>query len=298
MTNKEFALELEKNYGASQGIMSIYNIFVSYQELVFSALIEFDRVCRKNGIRYVLAYGSLLGAIRDSGQIPWDYDVDVFVPYEDRKKLITALDEDLCPSYYYCSVENDSHCSHLGLTRIAPIGYDTKFLHVDVFYLAHQSNDLNKDNLKRNIRELCALYRGKITSFKELNRFSKREIISVLKYKFLSMFINVVNIRLRYQTLLDNVTTKESKLFEADRFALDYSFSPHLFEKPIDFPIGEHRFFVPMCYKKLLTELYGDYSKIPALEKRYNEMIRHYSLLTKNCPNVQPNNVDYKMLSS
>ena len=44
---------------------------------------------------YQLAYGSLLGAIRDGGQITWDYDIDVFIPYEERGQLIEALNRDL-----------------------------------------------------------------------------------------------------------------------------------------------------------------------------------------------------------
>ena len=48
---------------------------------------EFIDVCNKYNLRYCLAYGTLLGAIREGGLLPWDYDVDVWMPFEDYKKL-------------------------------------------------------------------------------------------------------------------------------------------------------------------------------------------------------------------
>lgn len=57
------------------------------QNALLDILIEFDRVCRMNGLRYSLAYGTLLGAVRHKGFIPWDDDVDVFMPRPDYEKL-------------------------------------------------------------------------------------------------------------------------------------------------------------------------------------------------------------------
>ena len=56
-------------------------------------LIKFDKVCQKYGFKYWLAYGSLLGAVRHKGFIPWDDDLDVMMPREDYDSFIKLSSE-------------------------------------------------------------------------------------------------------------------------------------------------------------------------------------------------------------
>ena len=64
-------------------------------------LAEFDRVCRKNGLRYYAEYGTLLGAVRHHGYIPWDDDIDVSMPREDYKKLADIAKDEFKYPYAY-----------------------------------------------------------------------------------------------------------------------------------------------------------------------------------------------------
>ena len=82
---REFSLEEQKN-------------------LLTDILVDFDRVCRKNDIKYSIAYGTLLGAVRHKGFIPWDDDVDVLVTREEYERLRKILNEQL---------ENE-HCFEFG----------------------------------------------------------------------------------------------------------------------------------------------------------------------------------------
>ena len=64
------------------------------KEIQLELMDELDRVCREQGITYFLAYGSLLGAVRHGGFIPWDDDIDVFMARPDFDRLIElALEE-------------------------------------------------------------------------------------------------------------------------------------------------------------------------------------------------------------
>ena len=61
------------------------------KEILLDMLKYIDEICRKNNIKYFLYGGTLIGAIRHKGFIPWDDDVDICVPYNEYRKLITIL---------------------------------------------------------------------------------------------------------------------------------------------------------------------------------------------------------------
>lgn len=58
------------------------------QKISLEIMIEFDRICRENGIKYIISAGTLLGAVRHKGFIPWDDDIDVFILEEDWQKFL------------------------------------------------------------------------------------------------------------------------------------------------------------------------------------------------------------------
>ena len=66
------------------------------KEVSLKLLIQFDRLCRDNGIRYSLGMGTLLGAVRHGGFIPWDDDVDVIMTRPEYQKLL-RIDKALLP---------------------------------------------------------------------------------------------------------------------------------------------------------------------------------------------------------
>ncbi len=77
------------------------------QEIVFSIVLEIDRICRKNNIPYALAFGSALGLYNYQGFIPWDDDADIAIDYADLPRLIEALKNDLSSEYELVSYYTD-----------------------------------------------------------------------------------------------------------------------------------------------------------------------------------------------
>lgn len=61
------------------------------KQLQLGILDAFDEFCREHSLRYMLAYGTLLGAVRHSGFIPWDDDIDLTMPIEDYRKMAAIL---------------------------------------------------------------------------------------------------------------------------------------------------------------------------------------------------------------
>ncbi len=70
-----------------------------YQQKVMEVLRVFDEICKKHNIKYFLMYGTLMGAVRHKGFIPWDDDVDVIMPREEYEKLRKVCKEELSEEY-------------------------------------------------------------------------------------------------------------------------------------------------------------------------------------------------------
>lgn len=84
------------------------------QQASFEILKKIKEICDKEGFRYVLTWGTLIGAIRHKGFIPWDDDIDIMMPRPDHDKLMNYMSEhkdelkplevfnnDTCPNYPY-----------------------------------------------------------------------------------------------------------------------------------------------------------------------------------------------------
>ena len=63
------------------------------REIQMSILDEIQRICKENNLNYSLAYGTLLGAIRHKGYIPWDDDADIAMLREDYEKFLILCNQ-------------------------------------------------------------------------------------------------------------------------------------------------------------------------------------------------------------
>ena len=97
------------DYSYSLGVDTKGNIgyVKEAQDIVFSILLEIDRICRKNNIPYALAFGSALGIYNYGGFIPWDDDADIAIDYFDIIRLKEALEKDLSPEFEFACYEKD-----------------------------------------------------------------------------------------------------------------------------------------------------------------------------------------------
>ena len=79
------------------------------QMIEYKMLKELFRVCEKHGLKIFLAQGTLLGAVRHKGFIPWDDDLDVIMPWEDADRLMKIFPEEVRGKYFLTDYTVERH---------------------------------------------------------------------------------------------------------------------------------------------------------------------------------------------
>lgn len=273
MNSKEFLEEVRESNHYSLDFEKEYKKFLWYQRKIATTLRVFHRICEEHQIRYQLAYGSLLGAIRDNGQIPWDYDVDVWVPYTEKEKLLSCLALHLPSDYYFYCPETNKECRHY-MTRITPKGYDSSVLHVDVFYMVGTSNTdaVSKEQI-RTIKRCINVRYEKLVDIRKESRNSLKKTTSLVLKRIKNLPISLQRTNaLFYKTCAEFPFDLSNKAISTDEDTGAYIFNTSKTWDTflIETSIGNLR--VSKNYDSILTGLYGDYKKVPNLESRINDI--------------------------
>lgn len=281
MNSIEFINEVKNSKICPTDFDNIYKTFQKYQGLALETLYEVHRVCEKNNINYSLAYGSLLGMVRDGGQIPWDYDVDIMIKFKDKEKFIEALNKDLDDNFYYYSIENSNKCRHM-IMRLAPKGYKTETLHVDVFFfIGTPDNERERVEFANKIKKLAQIRFFKKVNIFENTGFTIKKRIKYLIGKILYINKNINDVMKEYNKMCLEYDIDQSEIaIASDIFAATDQFeNKYLWNTKIAKTNDNHELRIPVEYEKILQNKYGDYKKIFPLENRLNELMFHYKTL-------------------
>ena len=142
------------------------------QLIMLDMLIEFDGICKKHQLQYWLDSGTLLGAVRHQGFIPWDDDIDLSMPVEDYNQFLKIAESELSSNIFLQTSETDADFKFdyikLRSNKASIVEFHEKDrqvnyhqgVFVDIFpMLAIENTDLNKkfyDNTLEEIREVSA----------------------------------------------------------------------------------------------------------------------------------------------
>ena len=136
------------------------------KEIELSILDYIDSICRESHIRYYLAYGTLLGAVRHQGFIPWDDDIDIYMLREDYMKFIQIVVNQHHERYNLLSIYNDDkyyyeYAKVVDSSTILKIKNvkenDKEGIWVDIFPLDNISNHIKMQKCVINISVACRI---------------------------------------------------------------------------------------------------------------------------------------------
>jgi len=243
------------------------------KEVELGVMDYIHNICREKGINYSLAYGSLLGAVRHRGFIPWDDDLDIALKRDQYDQLYQAILEDNNSIYKVVSWENDSRYPY-------------------PFYRVYDSRTVYENNYIQNDIELgICVDVFPFDDYKDVNK----EITKLDMYRRLSVYTlygirnkeagikNIVRYLMLVAFRLTRVKTWNKKLNDCSKAPVNSEYIDYLMEskkystkldaKALD-EVVECRFEdrvynIPKDYDHILTTIYGsDYMEIPPLEKR------------------------------
>ena len=243
-------------------------------------LISLTNFCDKHHLNYYLAYGTLLGAVRHQGFIPWDDDIDIIMLREDYEKLNNLLQkEKIREDLVWLGLDNGGYGGPFG--KLVNKNTDANYcgngvgIWVDVFPVDYWDENIMKRN--KRLRNLCI---AKSTSkFK----FDKKTIGKFILKLFL---LGITRKQLSKRMVKNSISVKASRYLcnsvwnAYPQEKLDKS----MFENP-SFVIFEGcRFKTVSNTDSYLRLLYNDYMKLPPIEKRRTHSMDALWISKEKCP--------------
>lgn len=246
------------------------------QKIALDILLFFKDFCKNNDIHFFLAYGTLLGAVRHKGFIPWDDDVDIMMTRKEYGKFLACLDKMTHPYYKFLSMHNnDRYFAPLAklyddrTLLIQNYGQDEKVdygVYVDVYIIDKMPDDYKEAEamykMSTKIRNCWGMSVKKIGS-KSSTWF--RYIVRVP----VSLFYKTIGYKhylKKYDELASSFENEETKhagiIIYGEGLKKEY-FSVNMFINPSIVIFEGSEFYAPADVNSYLTQMYGEYMQLP-----------------------------------
>ena len=243
------------------------------KELELGVMDYIHNLCQKENINYSLAYGTLLGAVRHKGYIPWDDDVDISLKRDEYDKLYQAVLRDNDPIYKVVSWENDARYPY-PFYRVydARTVYENNYIEndidlgicVDVFPFDYYA-DVNKEMVKLDTYRRLSVYtlygiHSKNAGLKNIVRYLLVLVFRLTRVKTWNKKMNLLSMQANDNDFIDY-------LMENKRTST--KFEKTLLDKVMDSPFEDRTYKIPEASHQILSAIYGDdFMEIPPVEKR------------------------------
>lgn len=247
-------------------------------------LLEFQRICQRHGLRYFLTAGTLLGAVRHSGFIPWDDDIDIAMPREDFERLPVVCRTELDLQYFFQDYTTEPNFPYYFAkirkngTEVYEAGLDDiemhKGVYIDIFPLDICPDRAWKAVLffkgvellncallsKVSKRFLCGYRKWYMrTAYHTLRHLPKGALFALREWLRKAMAVGASGKRL--------CTVSGRHGYPRETYQVQW------FERAQELYFEGRTFPVPGGWDELLCSMYGDYMTIPPEE----EQERHFT---------------------
>jgi len=245
------------------------------KKIQLNILIDVARFCKENKIRYFLSGGTMLGAVRHKGFIPWDDDIDIQMPRPDYNRFIEIYDNKV---YSVCCWDKDKKyiCTYAKVedtrTRLVENGNFGREIGVNIDIFPVDGLPRNEKKINNTVQKMKALWGLVVCA--TVKDISKRTTIKKFEISLMRIFYKIFHLQSYFAGLVIRKAQKYS-FDESDKVAtLVWGYgkreviSYHTATEYIEADFEGNRFNIPKDYDDYLVHIYGDYMKLPPEEER------------------------------
>ncbi len=262
------------------------------QMIELELLLKFDEICKKYKLKYQLMSGTLLGAVRHKGFIPWDDDIDVCMLRKDYEEFLKSCSSEELGNNYFLQTNKTDPSSVIQFAKLRKnntifepeneVGSSShKGIYIDIFPLDNVKPNTEDGN--KQYSDFKFYYSIVTSTVKSRVKTSKTPWKKVLRYCFYGIT------RIIPKQYFDNKLERILKRFENE----DTEYVNHLtngttgnrpkrflmkrilFNDMIELEFEGHMFPAPRKYDEILTRSYGDYMSLPPKD----EQIPHHGIV-------------------
>lgn len=241
--------------------------------VILDLIVEFDKVCNKHGLTYYMVYGTLLGAVRHKGFIPWDDDFDVAMPREDYNRFVKMDAEFKHPYFLQTPYSDPESCySYAKIRNSQTTGMSELFKYqkinqgiwMTVFPLDYWDLDGGKDRYSRieQLTKDCSTYmrmKNPYLGEKDRARVAAYQGDPMRDYEEIQRLASWCKDANSKHLMLATITIGkyEQKILSKEDFA-----------NTVDLKFENLNLKAPVGYDHFLKVRYGDYMQLPPIEER------------------------------
>ncbi len=228
------------------------------QKELLNIIDDFDKVCTKYDIWYMLASGSVLGAVRHKGFIPWDSDLDVFVKYDDLAILRGVMKKELPQRYNYIQWDTTQGYS-LPFDRLTYHDVVHHKLHLDIFPIIGAPSN---QTLRKIFTKMCFLsYKAYHCKHADVRYSAPAHVKQILLAKKFTRLIPDWLFKTVFKVLSHSfpLDAAEYYYYISSGYGYKASMKKELIMETEKLKFEDLMLPIPKYWDEYLTNLYGDY---------------------------------------